>query len=169
MPNLVRKLFGDIFILMGKIHEKKDFDDESIRELAFEILVSIVEKKKGILSKDLQKIKILVEQNFKYALEIEEEISNEWLFPKGDSYGEEEIFEEEKVRTSMSFLERIIKIATPTEILPFISECVLTLLKNNEGWKYKYVALMTISQIAENIEDLTQVEPILNVSIFLLL
>ena len=63
----------------------------------------------------------------------------------------------------MSFLERIIHIATPTEILPFISECVLTLLKNNGGWKFKYLALMTISQIAEHIQDLTQVEPILDV------
>ena len=148
---------------MGKIHEKTDFDDESIRILGFEILISIVEKKKELLSKDLAKVKVLIEQNFKYALEIDQEITSEWLYPKGESYLEEEIIEEEKVRTSMSFLERIIHIATPTEILPFISECVLTLLKNNGGWKFKYLALMTISQIAEHIQDLTQVEPILDV------
>jgi len=154
---------------MGKIHEKTDFCDESIRVLGFEILVSIVEKKKDLLSKDLPKTKILIEQNFKYALEIEQEITNEWLFPKAESYLEEEIIEEEKVRTSMSFLERLINIAESKNILPFISECILTLLKNNGGWKYKYIALMAISQISENIEDLTQVEPILDVNIILIL
>ncbi len=160
----MRKLFGDLFILMGKIHEKKDFDDESIRVLGFEILISIIEKKKELISKDLPKIKMLIEQNFKYALEIDLEISNEWLYPKGESYLEEEIIEEEKIRNSMSFLERIITFSSKKEILPFISECILTLLKNDSEWKFKYLALMTISQIAEHIEDLSHIEPILDVN-----
>ena len=163
LPNVVKKLFEDIFILMGKIYDKKDFADESIRVLSFEILISIVEKRKELLSKDIPKIKILIEQNFKYALEIEESITKEWMFPKGDSFMEEEIIEEEKIKTSLSFLERLIKIATPTEILPFISECILTLLKNTVEWKFRYVALMTLAQIAEHIADLSVTEPVINV------
>lgn len=151
---------------MGKIHEKTDISDESIRVLAFEILITMIEKKHELLKNDDAKVKLLIEANFKYGLEIEGDITNEWLSPKAESYLDEEIIEEDKIRTSMSFLERIISVIGDEKILPFISECILTLLNNNSHWKYKYLALMTISQIAEHIKDLAQIEPVLNVIFF---
>jgi len=149
---------------MGKIHEKTDFNDESIRELGFEVIVTIVENKRKLLTKDLPKTKILIEQNFKYALEIDEEITDEWLFPKAESCLDDEIIEEKKVRNSIAFLGRIIDIVNQKTIMPFISECILALLKNNTSWKYNYVALMSLSLVFECIEDFENVEPILDVS-----
>jgi hypothetical protein len=162
-PNAVRKYFADIFVLMGKIHEKKDIEDDGIRVLAFEILITMIEKKKDLLKGDIEKAKVLIQANFKYALEIEGDITNEWLAPKGESYMEEEIIEEDKLRTSMTFLERIITVMGDDNILPFISECIMTLLGNTQHWKYRYLALMTISQIAEHVKDLSHIEPIFKV------
>jgi len=155
-------LFPDIFKLMGKIHDKAAFD-ESCRLKAIEILVLIFEMDITLL-KDLSKVKILIKQIFKYALEIEQEITNEWLFPKTESYSEEEVIEEEKVRNSMSFLDRIVIVSESDIILPIISESIITLLINKGGWKYKYLALLAIAQISKNIDNLNHVEPILDVN-----
>ena len=38
-PALLKKSFPDIFILMGKIIERKNLDEESIRGIAYEILI----------------------------------------------------------------------------------------------------------------------------------
>ena len=40
-PKILRKNFNDIFILMGKIVEDKEADD-NLREIAFEIIVALI-------------------------------------------------------------------------------------------------------------------------------
>lgn len=162
VPECINKYFNDFFILMGKIHEKIDIADESIRVLAFENLIIFIEKKKKILKNDDSKLKIIIEQNFKYALEMEEELNNDWLYPNSESFLEEEIIEEDKIRTALTFVNRIIEVYDE-DAMQIISQFILNLIKTEKGWKFKYLGLMTISQIAEFIDDLTLFEPIFKV------
>ena len=57
VPEMLKKNFKNIYILMGKIIEEKDFD-EKIRENGFDIITSIIEKYPKIL--DDKKLSILV-------------------------------------------------------------------------------------------------------------
>ena len=57
VPEMLKKNFENIYILMGKIIEEKDFD-EKIREIGFDIIISIIEKYPKIL--DDKKLSILV-------------------------------------------------------------------------------------------------------------
>jgi hypothetical protein len=53
---------------MGKIVEDKEADD-NLREIALEIIVSLIEGIPTILEKNEEKLKILVQSLFKYAME----------------------------------------------------------------------------------------------------
>ncbi len=67
----LKKHFSDLFILLCKIIEKTDYCDEHIRELCFEILVTMIEHYPSLLSKDEEKSKFLIQLIFKYADEME--------------------------------------------------------------------------------------------------
>ena len=51
-PNLLRRSFSDLYILMSKIMGKRDFADESLRELGFEIIITLTERIPKLLEKD---------------------------------------------------------------------------------------------------------------------
>merc|ERR1712032_1788022 len=87
-PLMLKNHFNDLFILMGRIVEKKDFLDENIRELSLEIIVTLVEKYPSLLSKNMESSKTLIELIFKYANEIEDSVSSDWLNPKTKSNDE---------------------------------------------------------------------------------
>ena len=161
-PNILRKSFSDLYILMGKITEKKDFNDENIRELGFEILLTLIEKKPLLISKDTERLKILVEALYKYALEMENDIDDDWLTPKTESYFDEEFVPEEKLATSLSLIDRLTIALGKKEMLVFLSDIVLQLL--NQGgvdWRYKYIGFMTIAQMVEYIDEIKNIENIL--------
>ena len=87
---------------MTKIMDKRDFADESLRELGYEIIISLAERIPKLLEKDQPRIKDFLEKLFKYSLEMDNEISNEWCSPKTESYFEEEFIPEESVSTTLS-------------------------------------------------------------------
>ena len=106
--SLFKQHFADLFILMGKISEKKNFDDDNLRELGFEVIVNLVEMKPKFLSSDVEKLKTFIEALYKYALGMEAEITTDWSTPTQDSYFDEEFIYEKEVSTAISFLERLI-------------------------------------------------------------
>ena len=73
---LFKPHFDDLFILMGKISECNKFMDEKLRDIGFEVIISLVEHKSSYL-KETQ-FKVLIQSLFKYALEIDKEIYDEW-------------------------------------------------------------------------------------------
>ena len=163
-PNLLRKSFADLYVLMTKIMDKKDFADSNLRELGYEVVISIVERIPKLFEKDEIKLKDYLERLFKYSLEMENEIDQEWCTPKTDSYFEEEFIPEENVSTSLSIMVRMIECLGKKFFLPYVSEIVMQLIQNDKDWRYKYVAFMTIAQIVEFIDDMSNIENLLPVN-----
>jgi hypothetical protein len=160
--NILRKSFSDLFILMGKIIEKKDYADETVREIAFEVLIELIEKRESLISKDPERIKILIEVIYKFGLEMDDEITEEWKTPKTESYFDEEFVPEEKLETCLSLIDRLTNALGSKNILPYLSDIVMQLLNNGTtDWRYKYTGFMTISQMVEYVDDIVNIDNIL--------
>lgn len=161
-PNILKKSFSDLFVLMGKIVEKTEYADDAIRELAFEVILTLVEKTDSLLSKDEQKLKLFIELIFKFALEMESDITDDWKTPKTDSYFDEEFIPEEKLGTALSLIERLTTAVGSKKILVYLSDIVMQLLSHGgSDWRFKYIGFMTISQMVEHVDDIVNIENIL--------
>ena len=160
-PEILRKHFGDLFILMGQIAEKKDYTDENIRELAFEIIITMVERKPALFEKDQEKMKLFIELIFKFAMEIDDDIADDWKNPKTESYFDEEFIPEEKLGTTLSIVDRLITTLGSEKLLPILSDIVMKLLANTNDWRLKYIGFMTISQMVEHVTDISHIDNIL--------
>ena len=164
-PAMLKKHFQDIMILMGKIIENKKLDDDALRGVAFEVIVSIIESHPKVIVDDKEKLKLLINSIYRYAMEIEEDIDEEWLTPKSLSLSEEEFIPEEKLDEALSLIDRIILGCSSKLVLPIISQIVMELLNHkNESWKYKYIAYISVGKIAnyvKKIKDIEQIIPII--------
>jgi len=140
---------------MGKMAEKVDYIDEHIRELCMEIIVTMIEHYPSLLSKDEEKSKFFIQLIFKYAHEMEDEISNDWLTPKVEALLNEEVIEEKKLEAAINFIGRLMTALKSSEkFFGLIADIVMVLIKNDKHWKYKYIGYMTVSTMAENIDDI---------------
>lgn len=152
---------------MNTIIEKNDYLDGNIRELGFDIIMNVLNKNKSKFENEITLLKDISERLFKYALEIEKEIPEEWTNPQIDHYFEYEEHKEEKVEFAVSTLDRLIRIFDKKKMMTLISTAVMELMKITEDWRYKYVALMTISEICEYIDDNSGLDNILEVISFI--
>lgn len=155
---LFKNHFSDLFILMGKISEKKDFDDDNIRELGFEVITNLVENKPIFLSDNKDKLSIFVESIFKYALEMEDEITEDWTTPSQSSYFDEEFIYEKEVASATSFIERLIDSIGEETLLPIISRFVSELIEKTNDWRYKYVGIMIYKTLITHVDDMVTVD-----------
>jgi len=156
-PIMFKKHFGDIFILMGKLIEKKDDIADNIRELAFEVILSLATKYPKLI-KENEKMKILLELIFKYALEMDDEVPAEWLNPKSDSLINEDVIPEEKLHSSLLLIERLLENGdNQKQVLGLIADIVFMFIKNESHWRYKYIGFMVVSQICESIDDIKNI------------
>ena len=160
-PKILRKSFADIFILMGKIIEKKEIDD-SLREISFELLVALIEGTPKVIEKDNEKLTTLVQALFKYAMEIDSTIDEDWKRPSTEIYISDEFIPEEKLDEVCSLIKRLLEALETEELLQIISKNVMELLSHSgEDWKFKYIAYITIAEIVEYAEDLSKIKSII--------
>ena len=160
-PKILRKNFNDIFILMGKIFEEKSFE-ENIREISFEILVAIIEKIPKIISDDC--LKLLVQSLFKYSMEIDQTIDEEWLHPDSVTFISDEFIPEHKLDESCSLLNRLFEVLDQEKMIRLASENIMELIKHSseKDWKYKYIAYITVAEIMGFINELSSIEQLIN-------
>lgn len=164
-PNILRKSFGDLFILLGKVAEQKDLTEQNLRELSFEIIVSLVEAFPKLFKSDTPKLEAFIQMIFKYALEMDTDITDEWITPKTLSFLEEDVVPEGQVQLCLGMIERVCqtmekeKVNKVLEILVVIVQDLLG--KSSDNWKYKYIAFMTITSMCEEIDDISDLKNIL--------
>lgn len=145
---------------MGKLIEKKDEISDNIRELAFEVILSLGQKYPKLM-KENDKMKVLLELIFKYALEIDDDVPNDWLNPKSDSLIDEDVIPEEKLHASLLLIERLLENGdNQKQVLGLIADAVLMFIKNDSHWRYKYIGFMVVSQITESIDDIKNISHI---------
>ena len=159
-PKILRKNFNDIFILMGKIIEDKEAED-NLREIAFEIIVSIIEGIPKILDKDNEKLKLFVQSLFKYAMELDQTIDDDWLNPNKITFISDEFIPERKLDEACSLLTRLFEVVDEEKLLKITSDNIIELINHSsdDQWKYKYIAYITIAEIAGYIKE---IDPIKN-------
>lgn len=155
---LFKNHFSDLFILMGKISEKKNFDDENLRELGFEVITNLVEVKPEFFSKDEDKLKVFIEALYKHAVSMDKEITDDWATPTQVSYFDEEFIYEKEVSATISFLERLITSLGGEKMLPILSEYISRLLENEVDWRFKYVGIMSYKHLITHVDDMLTVE-----------
>ena len=161
-PAMLKKNFTDIMILMGKIIENKKLDDDALRGVAYEVIVTIVESHPKVISEDKEKLKLLINSIYRYAMEMEDNIDDDWLTPKSLSLAEEEFIPEEKLDEALSLIDRIILSCKSKTVLPIISQIVMELLNHKEeSWKYKYIAYISVGKIAGYVDEIKEIEQII--------
>ena len=161
VPEILKKNFENIYILMGKIIEEKDFD-EKIREICFDIIISIIEKYPKIL--DDKKLSILVQSLFKYAMELEQIIDNDWLYPNITSFISDEFIPEHKLDEACSLLSRLFKKCSEDKMLQLTSENIMELINHSseKDWKYKYIAYISVAEIITFIKEINTIEKLIS-------
>ena len=88
-PSLFKPIFPEMFTLSQSLISKKDYNDEKIRELSFELILSLVEVEEHLLVKKRKATKYLydlLDMLFNYALEFEKEVDKSWANPSGNVY-----------------------------------------------------------------------------------
>lgn len=94
-------------------------------------------------------------------IEIEQEVPDEWKTPvEGFNEDIEEDDDFETTRFGMHAIDRLISSIGEKELLPVLSVTVQALLEN-EDWRYKYAAIMALSQTGEYIEEISEITPII--------
>jgi len=163
-PNILRKWFSDVFILMGKISEQKDLIEQNLRDLSFEVIVTLVESSPKLFSSDKQKLEVFIQSLFKYSLEMDDEITEEWTTPKTLTFLEEDVVPESQLQLALGMIERICDKLDPEPVLKVLVTIVQDLLANeSKNWRYKYTAFMVITCICEQVDDISEVKNILPV------
>ena len=161
VPEILKKNFNDIYILMGKIVEEKNFD-EKVREISFDIIISILEKYPKII--DDSRLKILVQSLFKYSMEIDQTIDDEWLHPNAETFISDEFIPEHKLDETCALLSRLFKIISEEKMLQITSQNIMDLINHSseQDWKYKYIAYITVAEIMSYIKELNIIEKLIN-------
>ena len=161
-PKILRKSFNDIFILMGKIISDKNIDD-NLREISYELLINLIEQMPKLIKDDDEKLSNLIQSLFKYAMEIESDIDEEWLTPKATTFINDEFIPEHKLDESTSLLTRLFDALDEEKVLKIVSNNISELIQhsNEKDWKYKYIAYISIAEIISYVKELTHVEKII--------
>ena len=161
-PKLLRKNFNDIFILMGKIIDNTEVDD-NLREIAYEIIVNILENVPKVVEKDDEKVKIIVQSLFKYAMEIDNSVDDEWLNPKNINIIADEFIPEHKLDVATSLLTRLFEVLDEEKLFKLTSNNITELINHSSDkeWKYKYIAYIVVAETAGQIKELSEVEKLI--------
>ena len=165
-PAMLKKNFRDITILMSKIIENKSLeDDQNLREVAFEVIVSIIEAHPKVITDDKEKLRALINSIYKYAMEMEEDIDENWLTPTSTSLSSEKFIPEQKLDEALSLIDRIILGCKMNDVLlKIISQFIIELLKHkDDSWKYKYIAYVSVGKIASHITEIKEIEEMIKV------
>lgn len=160
-PDLWKSHFDDIFTLTQKIVSKKDYDDEKIRELGFEVLITLIDEISSLIEKKPEKIKILFGMIYEYALEIDNEVDASWATPTGYNYEDLESFPEEKLQFSQSLIDRVIEDIGIEQSFPILTEIINGLVMKDD-WRFKYVGLYSLSNLSAFEEEMSSFEMTFN-------
>ena len=161
VPEILKKNFENIYLLTGKIIEGKNFD-EKIREIGFDILISLIEKYNKIL--DDSKLAILVQSLFKYAMELDQTIDEEWLHPNVTSFISDEFIPEHKLDEACSLLSRLFKVINEEKMMQLTSQNIMELINHSseKDWKYKYIAYISVAEIMTYIKEINSIEKLIS-------
>ena len=158
-PNLLLVYFKEIFYLMKQIISDKAFNDQKIREMGFELLISIFEDNPSLLSilNGDNLLNTFIEMIFNYALEFDKNMElNLSDIPLDDNMNSIDLTIEDEIAFSLSLLERIFECTDKEKI-----KNILNIIVNNfihQSWKYQYVILLSLNIYCSNNNDMSLID-----------
>ena len=163
--SLFTPIFKDIFDLAKNLIGKKDYDDEKIRELAFELVLNLVEEKPKLFKSKKKDSKLLYpffEMIFNYALEFDKTFDQAWATPSGNNYDNKvEDAADEKVYFALSVVDRIVQ-CMGTEAC----ENELKMILDNflqKSWEHQYFAFYVLGSYSGFDQEISKVEKIFDI------
>ena len=164
-PSLFSPIFPEMFTLAKNLISKKDYNDEKIKELAFELILSLVEVEEHIFIKKRKATKYLYEfldMIFNYALEFEKEADNSWIIPSGNVYDPNmEDSSDDKIFFSVSLFDRVISCTG----IEYCEKEMKNLLKNylTKSWEYQTVSFYFLITYSSFDQEFEKVESIMKI------
>ena len=161
-----KKHFNDIVKLVAQITSKKDYtvtNCQKIRELAFDVVVEIVEEIPSLFNKNETILKSFLNNLYMYALEYNDDSNySEWAcasLTATTSYSNVKTIFEDNIRFVYSVIDRLDSSLTPPYFIRVLSELITTLIsKDNDYWKY--IGLLSLSQVMCYADDMASVEKV---------
>ena len=169
-PSLFIDIFPEMFGLCKNLILKKDYEDEKIRELAFELILSLVEVEEHLFVKKRKATEYLyqyLDLLFNYALEFEKEADQSWCIPSGNNYDSNmEDTSDDKIFFSSSLFDRVISCTG----IDYCEKEMKELLKNYllKSWECQTVCfyfLITYSNYDQEFEKVQGVMKVLYSSV----
>ena len=152
--------FSQIFTLCQNLISKKDYKDNKIRELAFEVILNFIEEKTDLFRPTKKYSHFLtpfLEMIFNYALEFDREYEQSWAIPTGNSYNNNiEDSADEKINFSLSIINRIIECMGSEGCEKDLKNILEKFLQ--KSWDCQYFALYVLASYSESDEEITKVE-----------
>jgi len=135
--------------------------EDALKQTSLETLVLAVERLCKIFNNDQEAVKEIAELIFTYMVATDEEPEDEWLSPP-EGYVEDVEGESQDSTTwfCMGLVDRIIRALNKKKTLPLFSGLILEMVKVN-NWRYQHAALMSLSQVGEFLDDMSEFDPII--------
>jgi len=158
-PNLLLEYFQDIFYLMKQIISDKAFNDQKIREMGFELIISIFEDNPSLLAtlNGDNLLNTFLELIFNYALEFDKNMElNLSDIPLDDNVYSIDFTIEDEISFSLSLLERMFECTEKEKI-----KNILNIIVNNfihQSWKHQYVILLSLNIYCSNNDDMSLID-----------
>ena len=142
-----KPFLGDLVGLCFQIANGKDDLEDGTRQLAFELIISLAEKKSKLCLKIPNFVQLAIRTSMSFMLEMEDSDVAQWAARFSDTDGDEatnyDIGEENVDRFAQSLGGEV--------VLPVVFAIVGEFIRGD--WQHKVAAIMTLSQCAEVIED----------------
>jgi len=159
-PKIFRKYWKEMFGMCKAIVQKDV--SSGLKEGALECLAMVCESNANAIVKNTDFIKEIFLTVFSYMVMSAEDADEEWISPpEGYSeVGDEVNSHDFPITFSIELIDRFIEGLDQTVTLPILSELLVEMVKTPD-WRYKFAALMALSQVGEYIDDITELDPIM--------
>lgn len=155
-PKFFRQNYLPLSTILVKVSAKKDYENEKLRQMPLEVLVSILERSPWLVKKHKTQILELSSALFDIAVSIEDEVDEEWLRPKEGYSMDEDLRAEDNVNFAVASFDRLLSSLNDEYIFPII-ERVIEHSMSNPDWRYHNAGLMIAGQIGEYCEKTSKV------------
>ena len=164
-PSLFTIIFPQIFTLSKNLIDKKDYDDEKIRELAFELIINLDEEKPTLFKSKKKDSKLLLpflEMIFNYALEFDKSTDQSWAIPNGNNYDQNsEEATDEKINFALSLIDRVLTCNGIEDVENELKSLLGQFLQ--KSWEYQYVAFYVLTTFSEFDKEMSKIENIFKI------
>ena len=159
-PNLLIIYFQDIFYLMNHIISDKTFNDQKIREMGFELMISIFEDNPSLLTtlNGDNLLNSFLELIFNYSLEFDKNMElNLSDLPLDNNVNSIDFSIEDEITFALSLLERMFEFVEKEKIKNIFNLIVNSFIHHT--WKHQYVILLSLKIYSRNNDDMSLVDP----------